>query len=79
VTISALPRYVLPPEGGVGFGLSGVERTTVPETAVDEEGEFARAENEVGLAEKRPVSSPSGDAVGAEDRDEAQLGGGVSA
>ena len=39
---------LLSPEGGVGFGLGGVERAALPETAVDEDGEFARAEDEVG-------------------------------
>jgi putative restriction endonuclease len=63
------------PEDGVGFGLRGVERATVPKAAVNEDGEFAHGENEVGFAEEQPVSSPAGDAIGAEDRDEAELGG----
>jgi hypothetical protein len=29
------------PEGGVGFGLRGVLRASVPEAAIDEEGELA--------------------------------------
>ena len=69
----AVGGELFPPEGGVGFGLSRVERTTVPETAVDEDGEFAGGENEVGLAEERSVSSPAGGAVGEEDRDELQF------
>ena len=34
------------PEGGVLFGLRGVERAAVPETAVDEDGFAARANGE---------------------------------
>jgi hypothetical protein len=30
------------PKGGVGFRLRGVERTTVPEAAFDEDGEVVR-------------------------------------
>jgi hypothetical protein len=49
VTIYALPRFVLPPADGVGFRLRGVERAAVPKAAVDEDGESACAENEIGL------------------------------
>ena len=73
------------PEGGVGFRLRGVERATVPETAVDENGEAVRAENEVrfhaeflqrqafNFALKRSSSPPAGDAVGTHDRDQTEL------
>jgi len=91
VTIYALPRFVLSPKGRVGLGLGGVERAAVPEAAVDENGEFARTEDEVGFyAEflqlqtfnfplERSSPPPAGDAVGAKDRDEPQLGGRVAA
>ena len=35
--------------------LGGVDRTTVPEAAVDEDGEFLRGKDEVRFAEHRPV------------------------
>ena len=82
---------LISPEGGVGLGPGGVERAAVPEAAVDENGEPARAEDEVGFyAEflqlqtfnfplERSSSPPAGDAVGAKDRDEPQLGGRVAA
>ena len=82
---------LFPPEGGVGLGRGGVERAAVPEAAVDEDGEPARAEDEVGSdAEflqlqtftfplERSSPPPAGDAVGAKDRDEPQLGGRIAA
>ncbi len=78
------------PEGGVGFGRRGVERAAVSEAAVDEDGKFVWAEDEVGFCAEglqlqtfnfpleRSSSPPAGDAVGAEERDEAQLGGGIA-
>ena len=66
---------ILSPEGGVGLGLGGVERAAVPEAPVDEDGEFARAEDEVGPIEERLVTPSAGDAVKTEDRRETQLGG----
>ena len=46
------------PEGGVGFRLGGVDRATVPETAVDEDDEFQFGKNKVGFARKlSPVSA----------------------
>ena len=50
------------PEGGVGFGRRGVERAAGPETAVDEDGEAVRAEDEVGFhaegLQPRPFAFP---------------------
>ena len=75
------------PEGGVGFRRRGVERAAGSEAAVDENGEPVRAEDEVrfhaeGLQPRpfafppeRGTAAPAGDAVGAEERYEAQLGG----
>ena len=71
---------------GVGLRFGGVERAAVPAAAVDEAGEAVRTENEIGFHAKRlqlqtcnfPLerssSPPAGDAVRAEERDEAQLG-----
>ena len=87
----AVGGNLVAPEGRVGLGPGGVERAAVPETAVDEDGESACAEDEVGFyAEfflpqafnfplERSSSPPAGDAVGAKDRDEPQLGGRVAA
>ena len=87
----AVGGNLVAPEGRVGLGPGGVERAAVPETAVDEDGESACAEDEVGFyAEgfwfcgvgrpaKRRAPPPAGDAVGAKDRDEPQLGGRVAA
>ena len=89
VTIFALPRFV-PPEGGVAFRRGGVERSAVPKATVDEDSQAMRSEDEVGFYPKRlqlqpcnfPLeqssSPPAGDAVRAEERDEAQLGGGIA-
>lgn len=41
-----------PPEFRVLLGLGGVDRAAVPEAAVDEDGEFAGGENEVGFARR---------------------------
>lgn len=71
------------PELGVLFGLSGVERATVPEAAVDKNGEFACAENKirtdlkltlVRLKLERGAPAPAGDAGGAHHRDQTKLG-----
>jgi hypothetical protein len=53
--------------------------TGMPEAAVDEEDEFEFGEGEVGVAEESVVSAPAGDAVEAEERDEAEFGGFVFA
>ena len=75
------------PEGGVRFRRRGVEGAAGTEAAVDEDGEAVRAENEVGFhaeglqprpfafSPERGTAAPAGDAVGAEERYEAQLGG----
>ena len=81
---------LLPPEGGVRLRRRGVQRAAVPEATVDEDGEAVCPEDKVGFhAEglqlqpfafppERGSSAPAGEAVGAEERDEAQLGGGVA-
>jgi hypothetical protein len=48
------------PELRVAFGLGGVDRTAVPETAVHEDGEFELGENEVRFAEDRGFAAPAG-------------------
>ena len=62
------------PEGAVGFRAAVVFRATVPVAAVDEKCEALRRENEIGLAGEFAVAPPAGDAVGAEDGDEAEFG-----
>lgn len=50
------------PELGVLLGLGGVDRATVPETAVHEDGEAELGENEVGAdlkGESRGIDVPS--------------------
>lgn len=64
---------LLPPEFRVGLGLRGVDRATVPETTVDEDGEFEFGENEIGFAEDRGFATPAGDAVQPENRHQLQL------
>ena len=51
---------------------------SVQEAAFDEDGEFTGGENEVSFAEHRLLTARACDAMGAEDRDEAQLGGAVA-
>lgn len=48
----AVGADLLPPKGGVGFGLRAVERAAVPEAAVDEDGELEAAET----ADFRPAT-----------------------
>lgn len=62
------------PEFSVLFGLGGVDWAAVPETTIDENGEAAFGENEIGLAGECAVSPPAGDARGAHDRDQTKLG-----
>ncbi len=56
-------RNLLPPERGVGLGLGGVLGTTVPEAAIDENGEFQFGENKVGFAGELRSAWRGGDAV----------------
>ena len=63
------------PEGAVGSGECAVEGAGVPEAAVDEEGEFARGEGEIGVAEEGVAAPPTVDVVAAEEGDEAEFGG----
>ena len=82
---------LLAPKSGVLLGLRGMERAAMPEAAVDEDGEAVRAEDEVGHPAEgffrrarsgpaeRGSSAPAREAVGAEERDEAQFGGGAAA
>lgn len=59
----AIAAQLLEPEYRVGLWLCGVLRATVPETPVDEDGEPSPGKNEIGFAENRPASPPSGDSV----------------
>jgi hypothetical protein len=42
------------------LGLRGVDRAVVPETPVNEDGEFVFGENEIGFAEDRGFATPAG-------------------
>jgi hypothetical protein len=48
------------PEFRVLLGLRGVEWAAVPETAVDEDGEFAGGEYEIGFTEDPGFTPPAG-------------------
>ncbi len=50
-------------------------RTSVPKTAINEDGEPLCTEDEVRPAKHRPVTPPTGNAVGSEFRDQPKLGG----
>lgn len=52
---------------------------TVPETAVDKDGEAGAAENEIGFAGEVLVAPPAGDARSAENGNEPELGVAVAA
>lgn len=52
-----------------------MERATVPEAAVDEDGEAEFGENEIWFTEERLVAAPAGDTGRAHEGDEPQFGG----
>ncbi len=51
------------PEGAVGFRTAVALRAAVPETSVDEDGDFLLGKGEVGPTWQGKVPSPAGDLV----------------
>jgi hypothetical protein len=66
------------PEGAPARGQPMMEGAAVPEAAVDEHRQPDRGEGEVGAAGQPQAAAPTGDAGGAQGRDEPELGGGVA-
>jgi hypothetical protein len=66
-TVTHLVRgQFLPPKHPVAFGISGVERTSVPETTINKYSNLQFRENEIGAAKNTLPSPPTGDAMHAE-------------
>ena len=59
----AVTRTLGVPEFAVGFWASVTAGATVPEAAVNEEGEAVGAEKEVGLSENRLLATPAGNVI----------------
>jgi hypothetical protein len=62
------------PKRPVVDGRVGMLRAAMPKTSVHEDDDAVLAEREVGFSEKRLMSSPAGDAVGAKKRGKHKLG-----
>jgi len=67
------------PVCAVAARLAAVLRATMPEAAVNEDGEALAPKDEIGMAWHGLVSAPAGDAGSAEDGNQLQLGGFVAA
>jgi len=74
----AVAAELLPPEIRVLLRLRRVQRTSVPEAPIDEDGEFKLWKNEVGLAWKFRTTAPAGDVVAAQEGDEPQFRGAIA-
>jgi hypothetical protein len=61
------------PVSAIGSGAAVTARAAVPEAPIDEDGQAAPPENEIGLPGQLGMSSPAGDAFSPENRKEAQF------
>ncbi len=66
------------PKLPVGFRAGVALRAAVPKTAVDEDGDLLLGERKVGLSEQRKMSSPAGDLLAPQERQQCLFGSFVS-
>jgi len=62
------------PKGAVGFRSGVALGAAVPETSVDEDGDFLLGKREVGLSRQRKMPSPAGDLVLPQHREQRLFG-----
>lgn len=66
------------PESGVLTGPDAMQRATVPETAIDKDGQAQLGKHEVRFAGQRVMSAPAADVGFSENMDQAQFRGAVA-